>query len=622
MKIKSYFLNRESRYSHEIDDLSSSSTRLAFTEAYRSRNRVRFLALALIIVGALFSWRLASLQVFQGDIFLRKSEGNRLLITKVSALRGKILDRMGKPIADNAPSYALYFTGSSSTTLKEITDVLGIDYESARAELARGYGTGGEIVSGITPDKAIPLALKIARYPSELTLVPQPRRAYLYPDIGLSALIGYLGKPSPNDSDAKLAVRYDFDDDIGKSGVEHFYNTLLLGTNGRLETEVDATGRQKLEKRVVPSQSGADIVLTIDLEMQKELYKALSNEIVTSGKRSGVAIVEDPTNGEILAMAQYPNFDSNVFLDNSRSEEVKKILTDSDHPLFLRAVQGQYPSGSVIKPIVASAALEENVITRAFTVMSVGGIHIGASFFPDWKAGGHGKTNVIKALAESVNTFFYIIGGGYEEVHGLGPEKIKNYASRFGWGRALGVDLDNEATGFLPTPEWKILAKHERWYLGDTYHLAIGQGDVLVTPLQVESMMATIANGGTLFRPHILRYSLGVQGALERITEPSVLYRDIISSSTLGIVREGLRQAVVSGSARRLQSVPVEVAGKTGTAQLAIGDPHAWFSGFAPYNNPQIAITVLIENGVEGSTTAVPVAQQFLQWYFTSYARP
>ncbi len=613
------YLKRENKYIREVDDFSSSATELVMTEAYRSVNRIRYVGILFLIVFMVFAWRLVSLQLSQGDVLLRKSEGNRLLMRKLPALRGNILDRNRKVLVENVPSYSLYYVGDNEVHLREIAQSLSLDYDTIKSVLSRGVYGGGIILPNLTPKEAIPLALKIAQYPSELLLIPQPQRHYVYPESGMSSTLGYLGKPSPHDPDAQQGGLYDFDDDIGKSGLEKYYNYLLMGVDGRVETEVDSVGRQKQEQRVVPPAQGNDIVLTVDLEMQKELSKALIQELKLRGKHAGVALAQDPTNGEILALVNYPDFDNNIFSQRGKGEEIASLLKDPDHPLFIRAVQGLYPSGSVIKPIVASAALEERLITRAFTVLSIGGIHVGDSYFPDWKQGGHGVTNVVKALAESVNTFFYIIGGGYQGIPGLGPERIQSYATRFGWGRTLGIDLQGEEKGFIPSPEWKLAVKKERWYLGDTYHLAIGQGDVLVTPLQVESMMSTIANGGTLYKPHLLRYALGLEKNPEHIVEPSIIYKDIIASSTLGIIREGLRATVEQGSARRLQSIPVEVSGKTGTAQTSKGSPHAWFTGFAPSTKPEIALTILIENGVEGSTTAVPVAEEFFKWYFTSY---
>jgi penicillin-binding protein 2 len=282
----------------------------------------------------------------------------------------------------------------------------------------------------------------------------------------------------------------------------------------------------------------------------------------------------------------------------------------------MRALSGTYPSGSTIKPMIAAAALEEGIINQNTTFLSTGGIYYDKWFFPDWKAGGHGLTNVRRALAESINTFFYIIGGGYKDFNGLGVEKMKKYVELFGLGNKLGIDLPSEAPGLIPDQEWKEKVKKEEWYIGDTYHFAIGQGDVLVTPLQMAFATSVFANGGTLYSPHVVKEIISdVSGPT--FVKPQVIRENFIDKKNIEIVRQGLRQAVTSGSATKLQNLKVSSAGKTGTAEGATGrPPHAWFTGFAPYFDSEIVITVLVEEGGEGSGIAQDVSFEFLNWYF------
>ncbi|MEK7097236.1 MAG: penicillin-binding transpeptidase domain-containing protein, partial [Patescibacteria group bacterium] len=288
-----------------------------------------------------------------------------------------------------------------------------------------------------------------------------------------------------------------------------------------------------------------------------------------------------------------------------------------DNPLFNRAVSGEYPSGSTIKPVMAAAAFEEGVITEKTSFLSSGGLRIGEWFFPDWKAGGHGVTNVRKAIAESVNTFFYYIGGGFQDFIGLGIERIVKYEKMFGLGSQTGVDLPGEASGFLPSKEWKEKTKNEKWYIGDTYHVAIGQGDLTATPLQIAMFTGFFANNGKIYRPHFVREILDSKDNPAKEIEEDPIRENFISDYNIKVVREGMRQTVTAGSARSLSLLPVEAAGKTGTAQWSSKkDPHAWFTGFAPYDYPQIVFTILIEEGREGSTVAVPIAKEFLEWYF------
>ncbi len=286
-------------------------------------------------------------------------------------------------------------------------------------------------------------------------------------------------------------------------------------------------------------------------------------------------------------------------------------------PLFNRSISGEYPSGSTVKIVVATAALEEKVISENTTVVSTGGLHIGAWTFPDWKPGGHGVVDVRKAIANSVNTFFYYVGGGYNDFVGLGVDRLEKYFKLFGLNEKTGIDLAGERAGFVPSAAWKKEVKGETWYIGDTYHLAIGQGDLTVTPLQVANYTAAVANGGTLYSPRLVKAILDDKNQLIKEVSTKIIRSNLADPNNLRIVREGMRETVTAGSARSLQTVPVPVAGKTGTAQWSSKKyPHAWFAGFAPYDNPQIAIVVLVEEGREGSSVATPIAKEILTWYF------
>jgi penicillin-binding protein 2 len=309
-----------------------------------------------------------------------------------------------------------------------------------------------------------------------------------------------------------------------------------------------------------------------------------------------------------------PPFDSNAFVDGIDPVLYHRLLDDPNLPLIHRAIAGEYPSGSVFKPVVAYAALAEGIISEQTTVMSRGGLSVGPWFFPDWKAGGHGLTDVKKAIADSVNTFFYMVGGGYESMAGLGVDRITSTARLFGFGQKTGISLTGEADGFLPSSAWKEEAKGERWYVGDTYHLAIGQGDLLVTPLQMAVATAMIANDGRRLTPNLIE---GVDGYASSYAPPKQPEVDpTIHLDALRVVREGMRRTVTHGTARSLQDLPFAVAGKTGTAQTPKeGKTHAWFTGFAPSEDPQIAVVVLLEDAGEGSEFATPVARVIFEWW-------
>jgi penicillin-binding protein 2 len=357
-------------------------------------------------------------------------------------------------------------------------------------------------------------------------------------------------------------------------------------------------------------------MMTIDGGLQDTLDAALNRMIEHLHVPGGAAVALDPRTGEVLALVSRPSFDPNIFTTGATPDTIQAIFSDPRQPLFFRAVSGTYPSGSSIKPVVAAAGLTEGVITPQTTVLSTGGIQVGPNFFPDWKKGGHGVTDVRRALAESINTFFYYVGGGFENFVGLGVDRLVHYFQIFGLGAKLGIDVPNEAAGFIPTSDWRQRSDAPHWYLGDTYHLTIGQGYISVTPLQVASYTAAVANGGKLFKPYLVRSILNPDGSVAKEMKPELI-RMTVDDRFLSVVREGMRQAVTTGSAKALNDLPVAVAAKTGTAQFGSENKtHAWLTAFAPYNNPEIAITVLVESGGEGGFAALPVAKEGLAWYF------
>jgi len=437
----------------------------------------------------------------------------------------------------------------------------------------------------------------------------------------MSHIMGYTGKINQDELD-KFGDEYLPIDYIGKMGIEYFWENELKGQSGKKQIEVDALGKEKKILGQVEPKDGHNLVLSLDIEQQLKLEEILTKTLENLKLTRASAVVLDPNNGEILAMVSLPAYNNNAFARGISQEEYSALINHPDYPLFNRAISGEYPSGSTIKPLMAAAALQEGIITENTSFLSTGGLRIGEWFFPDWKAGGHGRTNVRKAISNSVNTFFYYIGGGYDDFRGLGVDRIVQYGKLFGLGSQLGIDLAGEADGFLPSREWKEEERGERWYVGDTYHLAIGQGDLLVTPLQVAVFTSVFANGGALYRPHFVRQILSSDDQIIRESQNDPIRKDFIDSYNIHVVREGMRQTITSGSARSLNSVPATVAGKTGTAQWSsTKENHAWFSGFAPYENPELAFAILVEEGGEGSSVAVPIAKEFLEWYFGEHKR-
>lgn len=593
-------------------------------------NKVFKINLAWFLFMAVIIGRAAWLQVIKGDYYHELAEGNRIRVERLESRRGVIYDRKYRPLVRNSANFLLYFVPADlpkdglarQAIIKQVSENLtGLKPEDILSLLAKVKPGSLEsyqplfIADNIEYDKAMALYLASADLPG-VVITNKTRREYNLSSLSLSHVLGYTGKINDKEL-AKFGSEYLPIDYIGKSGLENFWENEMKGANGKKQIEVDALGKEKKIINQETGQDGHNLVLSIDADLQKKLEEAVLAALDKVHLNKACALALDPNNGEILAMVSLPAYNNNDFTYGLTAEQYQKIAGQTDLPLFNRCISGEYPSGSTIKPVIAAAALEDNVINENTNFLSTGGLRIGQWFFPDWKAGGHGSTNVRRALAESVNTFFYYVGGGYQDFSGLGLERMVKYEKLFGLDAQTGIDLPGEASGFLPTAEWKKKTKGEPWYIGDTYHLAIGQGDTLVTPLQVANYTVIFANSGSLYRPHLIRQVLNSRDELIGEADNRPIKSNIISSTNINIIREGLRQAVTAGSARSLQSVPVAVAGKTGTAQWSANKPtHAWFTGFAPYDKPQIVITILIESGGEGSSIAVPIANEVLSWYF------
>ncbi|MEX2361900.1 MAG: penicillin-binding transpeptidase domain-containing protein, partial [Patescibacteria group bacterium] len=399
---------------------------------------------------------------------------------------------------------------------------------------------------------------------------------------------------------------------------EFQYDKILQGIPGVETLEVDSYGRIVRSIGIQPAKVGRSLLLSIDSELQRQATVSLLDSIKKNNAHSGAAVVLDVRTGDVLAMVSVPFVNNNIFSPNGDQKAREKALTSTGAPLLNRAISGQYPSGSTIKPVTASAALQERVISESTRIdTSAGKIVIGQWTFPDWRV--HGMADVKQAIAESNNIFFYTVGGGNGNIAGLGANRLGEYLRKFGFGRVSGIDLPGEATGLVPTPDWKQEIKNESWYIGDTYNLAIGQGDLLVTPLQLTRSTATIANGGKLVTPRVVKKFLAT-GTDKAEELPIVFEKDrIIDSDILRIIREGMRKTVTDGSARSFLSLPIEIAAKTGTAQFDVAKErtHSWFTSFAPYGKPEIAISVIVEGGGEGFSVAAPVAKNIYEKYFS-----
>lgn len=601
-----------------------------------------YMAFFVLFIFLLLS-RSAWLQIVKGDEYFSQAEGNRIRITRIEPKRGVIYDRNMKALVRNKANFMLYLVPidlpEDENELDSVLDVIcevypGFDKEEIVNSIKSVSRYSLEayqplfVEDNIPYEQAMLLHLVADRLPGVI-ISNRTRREYLKYYIEDSSvkdwqntdshLIGYTGKINDQElksfGDEYLPIDY-----IGKMGVEFFWENELKGQSGNKQIEVDALGKEKKILGQSDPQDGNNLRLSLDIIQQLKLEEILISNLRKINKSKAMAIVMNPQNGEILAMVSLPSFDNNAFARGITVDEYEALITHEDKPLFNRAVSGEYPSGSTIKPVIAVSALEEGVVSEHTSFLSTGGLSIGQWYFPDWRAGGHGRTNVRSAIANSVNTYFYYIGGGYEDFRGLGVDKIVEYGELFGLGAQTGIDLAGEKSGFLPTREWKENERGERWYIGDTYHLAIGQGDLLVTPLQVAVFTSVFASRGKLFRPHLVKEILDSDDLLLRSVETDPVRDNFLDNYNVHVVREGMRDTVRYGSARSMQVVGAEVAGKTGTAQWSSKhDNHAWFTGFAPFDDPELTITVLVEQGGEGSSVAVPIAREYLQWYFSEY---
>ncbi len=588
--------------------------------------------------------RVVNLQIVKGAYYRERADRNSERIVSIPSERGIVYDRNKTPLTQNIPNFSLAISPQdlpqSSDELQRISKRLSDLTKKPEEELFallndfrsnKNKYRSLVIQENLDYDAALMFQIDASDLPGvhiergskrlyydtfSPTSTPRVASSTLPNAKTLSHVLGYLGKVNPTELEALEEKGYLLSDSLGKNGIEKSYEEYLRGTYGRRRIEVDTSGKQQVVLSEEPPHPGQHIVLSLDIKLQTKLEEIIQNNLTKFQKERGVAIAMNPNTGEILALVSWPAFNNNDFSGGIKAEQYSKYLEDKNLPLFNRAISGTYPSGSTIKPVIAASALQEEIITQRTKIPSNGGIQVGPWFFPDWKAGGHGSTDVRKSLSESVNTFYYTIGGGNGNMDGLGIEKISQYLSLFGIGNPLGIDLPGEGTGFIPSPEWKQETKKERWYIGDTYNISIGQGDLLVTPLQIANITATFANGGTLYRPHLLKAWMDPKTKQETPFENSAVRSNFIDPYNFTLVRQGMRDCVLEGSCRRLASLPVQVAGKTGTAQWnSTKENHAWFTSFAPYNNPQIVLTVLVEEGKEGSETAVPIAYDFYSWW-------
>ena len=588
------------------------------------------LVFLVLFIGAVFVGKAFFLQIVAGDTYNELSNKNRIRKITSQPERGVIFDRNKKIIARNKPAFGVEMNTDicslgrkdldlCKTLTYKINEYIPIDLSRILKEIDDGKNII-ILASGLQKEDLIKLESNISQIPS-VTVSTSPQRDYLYNNV-FAHVVGYVGL---GDTLEPIIV--------GKSGVEEFYDSFISGVPGGKIVEVDALGSSyKLisEEKSIP---GKDIILNLDLELQKKAYELLEKAVKTEKEDKqdkvvgGAILAQNPLTGVVLALASYPSFDPNVLVGGISFEEYKKLSNDPSFPFYNRAVSAGYPPGSTFKIVTASAALEQKVINQADEIVDNGFIQVGSYVFRNWKTDGHGNVNLLRALQVSNDTYFYTVGGGHGGIGGLGIENLFSWGQKFGLGRKTGIDIPGESDGFMPD------GKYKEWYLGDTYITSIGQGDVLTTPLQINNITSYFANGGVLYKPQIVKEVFGESPKIE------VIAKDLVNPDTYNLIRTGLKMAVEPGGtgyplfdfSRRHGGI--ELGGKTGTSEYinSKGEPktHAWFTVFGPYNigleyfknlGPKItpiSLTVFLEGGGSGSDDAAPIAKELLDLWFS-----
>ena len=579
-------------------------------EAKLQRSLVWFRYFTIAVLAILFI-RLFSLQIIKKGELYKRSEANRIQLFFDPAPRGIIYDRNGKVMVENIGSFSVLFSPTNLTreeteeTLKKLGEILNFDYPSMLAKVGSSIRQPLNsilLAEDVPRSEVFCLAEEKVNLPS-VNIEVQPKRHYLHNNFA-SHLLGHLGEIGPKELRALYGAGYKLGDIIGKSGVEKIYDNSLRGRSGGRQVEMDASGRQlRIISSVLPEE-GNSIILTIDERIQKLCEDSLN------GKAGAICAI-NPANGEVLALVSKPDFDPNLFTERLPLSRTQELFTDPGFPMFDRVIQSQYAPGSLFKIITAIAALEEGVITVDETLDCRGSLQIGNREFKCWKEKGHGRLDIVQAIAQSCDVFFYQLGLR------VGGDRLAKYARMLGLAKEIGISLPSEAKGLVPDSTWKKINFGEQWYSGDTANMSIGQGYLEVSPLQMASLISMIANGGVIYEPLIVKKIIDGQGNVIKTFLPKVMVKPKISPETLSIVRRGLREAVLSGTSQVLKFKRLSVAGKTGTAQNPQGEDHAWFICYAPEEDPIIALAVLVEHGGHGASAAAPLARQILNGIFT-----
>jgi penicillin-binding protein 2 len=540
--------------------------------------KIGFVILIMITFFGL-SLRLFHLQITHGQDNRELADSNRIQIRVIHAPRGVIYDRNGKILAQNDPGFRIKeSTESGRFVFRSISRQEALDLEIKNPDLSQNIEVD-----------------HIRSYPYG------PQTAHI---------LGYVGEITEDELQTQTFLNYKLGDKIGRGGVEEAYEKVLRGTDGGEIIEVDASGKKIRTLRETPAIPGQNLYLSVDADLQSHAYKKLEENVRKSASCCGAVIAQDPRNGEILALVSYPSFDPN---------QISNALLDPNAPLLNRVIGGTYPPGSTFKLASALAGLSSGRITPQTTYEDTGVLALGPFTFANWYFTQHGQkeeggVDVVKALKRSNDIYFYQLAIATNE------KIIGDYSKKLNLGKKVGIDIPGEVAGLIPDNDWKMNQFNEVWYPGDTLHMSIGQGFVLSTPLQINNLSAIFAKNGLMFPPHLALKITRSNGELVKNFQYDGEKIKDIQQSNLDVIKKGLEEVTKpGGTAWPFFTFPIQTAGKTGTAEF--GDPknktHAWYTGYAPVNDPTIVATSLIEAGGEGSTNASPIVKEVFRYYFS-----
>jgi penicillin-binding protein 2 len=566
------------------------------------------------------------MQIVEGDYFSDLATRNILSISTVQTSRGIIYDRNYNQLVFNSPQYNLYFNKRKISSVNDdvfvtVAGIVGKVAEDIISEINESSSSIITVKKNLNHEELVQLEARMSDLYG-FNIANTTGRDYGEGEV-FAHIIGYVGKID-RETLQENPGKYTIHDYVGKTGVEKYYESYLTRVGEKIKTERDVTGNIISEEVLDLAENGENVVLTIDENLQKIVFEKTIAKLEETGLKKASVIILNPNTGEVLSMVSIPTYDNNLFQMNTSQEVFTNLFQNEDGVFINRTISSGYPTGSIIKPLLAAAALEEGIITPEKKIHSPGYISIPnpwnpsePTIFRDYHV--HGWRDMREAIAVSSNVYFYAIGGGYEDQKGLGVERIRKYLSLFGWGQKTGIDLPGEKEGFIPFPEWKKDVLSDFWRIGDTYNLSIGQGYLSTTPLQVAVSFAALINGGKVLTPYIIKEIIDDEKNILEKRSFNVVREGFISSENLNVVKEGMRQTTIIGTARSLQTLPVTSGAKTGTAQASRRNiNHNWVSAFAPYDEPEIAITVIVEE-VEGVTSvATHLARDILTEYFLS----